>query len=55
MIITKFKNQNGAEFVKELEKKYNSIEELEKLFHNTNSMKMYVNLENWRVFQRPFG
>lgn len=51
MIITKTKRQNGAEFTKEMEEKYNSIEELEKLFNKSNNMKMYVDLENWRYFK----
>ena len=47
MIITLVKKQTGEEFIKEMEKTYNSIPELEKAFKKTNNMKMYVDLENW--------
>lgn len=50
MIITHVKKLDGRKFIKEMEKTYNSIDELEKLFANTNNMKYYVDLENWKYY-----
>ena len=51
MIITLVKKQSGKEFINEMEKTYNSISELEKLFKRTNNMKMYVDLKNWKYYK----
>ncbi len=51
MIITLVKKQTGAEFIKEMEETYKSMNELEKLFKRTNNMKMYVDLENWKYYK----
>ena len=50
MIITLIKKQTGKEFIKDMEKTYHSISELEKTFKRTNNMKMYVDLENWKYY-----
>ena len=37
-----------------MEKTYNSLEELEKLYERTGNMKLYVELENWKYYlQHP--
>lgn len=51
MIITLVKKQKGLEFIQDMEKTYNSINELEKLFERTNNMKMYVDLQNWKYYK----
>ena len=51
MIITLVKKQSGADFIKEMEETYKSINQLEKLFKRTNNMKMYVDLENWKYYK----
>ncbi|MBQ2636314.1 MAG: MarR family transcriptional regulator [Methanobrevibacter sp.] len=51
MIITLVKKQKGIEFIQDMEKTYNSINELEKLFERTNNMKMYVDLQNWKYYK----
>ena len=51
MIITLVKKQKGREFIQDMEKTYNSINELEKLFERTNNMKMYVDLQNWKYYK----
>ena len=51
MFVTTSKKQKGSDFVQEMENKYNSIEELEKLFDETNNMKMLVDLNNWKYFK----
>jgi DNA-binding Lrp family transcriptional regulator len=50
MILTLVKEKIGREFIKEMEKTYGSIEELEKLHERTNNALMYVDLENWKYF-----
>ena len=52
MIITLIKKQTGKEFIKDMEKTYHSISELEKTFKRTNNMKMYVDLENWKYYAK---
>lgn len=51
MIITLVKKQKGREFIQDMEKTYNSINELKKLFERTNNMKMYVDLQNWKYYK----
>lgn len=51
MIITLVKKQSGYEFIKNMEKTYNSIYELKKTFERTNNMKLYVDLENWKYYK----
>ena len=51
MIITLVKKQSGADFIKEMEETYKSINQLEKLFKRTNNTKMYVDLENWKYYK----
>ena len=50
MIISLVKEQKGIEYVKEMEKTYNSIEEAEKLLERTKprNMVIYVDIENWK-------
>jgi len=50
MIISLVKEQKGIEYVKEMEKTYNSIEEAEKLLEKTTprNMVIYVDIENWK-------
>lgn len=50
MIMTLVKEESGRKFIKEMEKTYGSIEELEKLHKRTHNALMYVNLENWKYF-----
>lgn len=50
MIITLVKKETGKAFIKNMEKTYNSIEELEKTFERTHNMKMFVDLENWKYY-----
>ncbi|MDR2966431.1 MAG: winged helix-turn-helix transcriptional regulator [Methanobacteriaceae archaeon] len=50
MIMTLIKEESGKNFIKEMEKNYGSIEELEKLHKRTNNALMYVDLENWKYF-----
>lgn len=52
MIITLLKKQRGYELIKDLEKKYGSIKELERLYNHTGNMLMLVDLENWKYFQK---
>ena len=54
MIITLVKKQKGLSFINDMEKTYNSLEELEKLYERTGNMKLYVELENWKYYlQHP--
>jgi DNA-binding Lrp family transcriptional regulator len=50
MILTLIKEENGKKFIKDMEKTYGSIEELERLHEKTNNALMYVDLENWKYF-----
>ena len=50
MIVSLVKKQTGRDFVRDMELKYKSISELEKIFKRTNNMKMYVDLVNWKYF-----
>jgi predicted transcriptional regulator len=34
-----------------MENKYNSVEEFEDLFSQTNNMKMYFDLVNWKYYR----
>ena len=51
MIITSVKKQKGYEFIQEMENKYGSIDHLDKLFKESNNMKMYVDLRNWKYYE----
>ncbi len=51
MIITSVKKQKGYEFIQEMENKYGSIDDLDKLFKESNNMKMYVDLRNWKYYE----
>ena len=56
MIITLVKKQKGISFINEMERTYNSLEELEKLYERTGNMKLYVEIENWKYYlQHPEG
>ena len=48
MIINLNKKQSGLDFIKEMEKSYGSIQQLEKMFKQTNNMVYYVDLEAWK-------
>ena len=48
MIMTLVKEESGRKFIKEMEKTYGSIEELEKLHKRTHNALMYIDLENWK-------
>ncbi|KZX16170.1 hypothetical protein MBCUT_10360 [Methanobrevibacter cuticularis] len=48
MIINLNKKQTGLDFVKEMEKTYGSIDQLEKMFKETNNMVCYVDLNAWK-------
>ena len=50
MIITLVKKQKGISFINEMERTYNSLEELEKLYERTGNMKLYVEMENWKYY-----
>lgn len=50
MIITLIKKQKGIDFINDMEKNYNSIGELEKLYKRTGNMKLYADLENWKYY-----
>lgn len=41
----------GREFIEEMKREYNSIDDLEELVSNTNDMKMYVDLRNWKYYR----
>jgi len=46
--MTLVKEESGRKFIKEMEKTYGSIEELEKLHKRTHNALMYIDLENWK-------
>ncbi|GAA5818150.1 MAG: conserved hypothetical protein [Methanobrevibacter sp. CfCl-M3] len=48
MIINLNKKQSGLDFIKEMEKTYGSVDQLEKMFKETNNMVYYVDLEAWK-------
>jgi len=48
MIVNLNKKQTGLDFIKEMEKSYGSIQQLEKMFKETNNMVYYVDLEAWK-------
>jgi predicted transcriptional regulator len=48
MRVILLKKQTGKEFIKEMEKTYGSIIELEKKLKRTNNMIYYVDLEAWK-------
>ncbi|KZX11945.1 HVO_A0114 family putative DNA-binding protein [Methanobrevibacter filiformis] len=48
MMISLNKHQTGKEFIKEMEKTYGSIKELEKKFKIINKMIYHVDLEAWK-------
>jgi len=48
MTINLNKKQSGLDFIKEMEKTYGSVEQLEKMFKETNNMVYYVDLEAWK-------
>ncbi|MDR2545805.1 MAG: winged helix-turn-helix transcriptional regulator [Methanobrevibacter sp.] len=51
MMISLVKEQNGLEFIKEMENQYKSIEEAENtLKRNPVNMILYVDLENWKHY-----
>lgn len=47
MIINLNKKQTGLDFIKEMEKTYGSIDQLKKMFKETNNMVYYVDLNAW--------
>jgi predicted transcriptional regulator len=50
-MISLVKEQNGLEFIKEMENQYKSIEEAENtLKRNPVNMILYVDLENWKHY-----
>jgi len=53
MIISLIKEQNGKEYIEEMEKTYGSIEEAEKLLERTQprNMIIYVDVENWKYYK----
>ena len=50
MMLTLIKEQSSKKFIKEMEKTYGSIKQLEKTLKQTNNMIMYVDLENWKYY-----
>jgi DNA-binding MarR family transcriptional regulator len=51
MIITLIRKLKGNVVLKELEEKYGSFKELERLYKETGNMLMLIDLENWKYFQ----
>ena len=51
MIITFTKKQKGYEFIKEMEKKYGKIEEVERLYKETANPLCLVDYENWKYLK----
>jgi len=52
MIITLIKKQRGTEVIKEYNKKYGSIKELERLYKKTGNNLFLVDLENWKYLKK---
>jgi predicted HTH transcriptional regulator len=50
MILTLYKEQTGKEFIKEMEKTHNSIDEMTKKVERTNNMMFYSDLEAWKYY-----
>jgi len=48
MIIELNKKQTGKEYIKEMEKTYGSIEQLEKMYNETNNAIFYADLNAWK-------
>ena len=51
MMISTNRKLTGREFIEEMKREYNSIDDLEELVSNTNDMKMYVDLRNWKYYR----
>lgn len=51
MIISLSKRQIGKDFIKKLEKQFQTIENLEKIVDKTNNMKLLVDLDNWKYYK----
>ena len=51
MIITLIKKQRGHEVLKDYEKKYGSIREVERLYKETANPIFLVDYENWKYFK----
>ena len=51
MIITLKKKQKGHEVLKEYEKKYGSMKEVERLYKETANPLFLVDYENWKYFK----
>ena len=51
MIITLTKKQKGKELIKEYEKKYGSIKELERLYTETGNPLFVIDYENWSYYK----
>jgi hypothetical protein len=49
MIITLIKEETAQEYNKKMEKKYGSIEKLEKTLKKTPKNLLYADLENWKL------
>ncbi len=52
MIITLIKNMSGADLIKELNQKYGSKKELERLYQQTKNYEMLIDLENYKYFSK---
>jgi len=48
MIIFLIKEQSSEDYIKEMEKKYESIEKLNEVFKKTKRSVFHVDLENWK-------
>jgi DNA-binding MarR family transcriptional regulator len=51
MIISLIKEETSVEYNKRMEKKYKSIEQLEKIFEKTPKNLLHVDLVNWRFLK----
>ena len=52
MIITLIKNMSGADLINELNQKYGSKKELERLYQQTKNYEMLIDLENYKYFSK---
>ncbi|WP_406534730.1 hypothetical protein [Methanobrevibacter sp.] len=51
MVTEKISKYTGEEFIKEMENKYGSSDEAEKLFERTKDMRILVDIRNWKYFK----